>query len=137
MDTKVVNIDYDEENGIFQINGENKTHLEKDLPIREINKSRSVAKKTTLGDYDIYMLYQYYIKKFHGTVSLKEFDKIPLKTLFPNLDSKEYTLNNLMVKAYNALQDEQVEYFGNGGEEIILIIIILLLAGVLYSTRIK
>lgn len=130
--TKVINIDYDEENGKFRINSESKIHLEKDLPIREINKSRSIAKKTTLGDYDIYMLHQYYLRKFDGTVSLKEFDKIPLKNLFPNLDDKEYILNNLMVKAYNALQGEKVEYFNGGGGNIIFVIIILVLIGLLY-----
>ena len=132
METKFINIDYDEENGKFRINSESKVHLEKNLHIREINKTRSIAKKTTLGDYDIYMLHQYYLRKFNGTVSLKEFDKIPLKTLFPNLNDKEYTLNNLMVKAYNALQDEKVEYFNDGRKNIMLILIIIILVGLLY-----
>lgn len=134
MDSKVINIDYNEKQGRFKISGENEIHSEKDLSIREINKSRSIAKKMILGDYDIYMLRYYYMKRYGKNISIHKFDTIPLKKLFPDLKESDYNLNRLMVIAYNCLQNEQVEYFHSGNQlyDGLLIILTFILVGLIY-----
>lgn len=76
---------------------------EKDLSINRINQLKKSYNLTTLGDYDINLLYNLAKTKFNFTKDKTQFKSIPLKNIFTNLSDDKLTINKLMPLSKNYL----------------------------------
>jgi hypothetical protein len=111
MNDQLVDMYYNSATGTFTVDQGLRVVREQDLTLAQSNQYRALANETSLTDYDIYMLYQYYIKKYKGTLLLREWVNTPLKQVWPDLPSDGFAITNLMVDAYNYLDVQPVERF--------------------------
>jgi hypothetical protein len=103
------NIKYDEINKLYMV--DNNKIYEIELSINENNKLRKLADITTLGNYDMNLLYRYAILKFNNKDSYDKFLNEPIRNIFVTIPSNNLSINNLMVLAYNYVVDKKDEAF--------------------------
>lgn len=108
-------ITYDETNKLYKIKNPEKLNIDKDIileadiSIKKNNELRKIADMTTLGNYDMNLLYKYSILKFHNSQLYDQFINEPLKTLFPHVSSNNLCINKLMVISHNYVINKQTD----------------------------
>jgi hypothetical protein len=101
-------VQYDEANKLYMV--DNNKIYEYDTSINKNNEYRKLSDGTTLGNYDMGLLYQYAQLRFNNKDSYDIFLNKPLKEIFL-IPQNKLCINNLMGMAYDYVFDKKEEPF--------------------------